>query len=92
MCLTVGGSGAATEPTLESSVEHGPSSSVEEGVNSEGESPISPDLSRVEDLASFFKMGPGGFARNPETFAFIQLKEYLSNIEWVCGFCFKCDG
>ena len=45
--------------------------------------PMSPDLSRVEDLASFFKMGPGGFSRNPETFAFIQLQEHLSNIKWV---------
>ena len=45
---------------------------------------VVPDLSRVEDLASWFKMGPGGFSRNPENFAFINLKDYLSNIEWVC--------
>jgi hypothetical protein len=45
-------------------------------------SPFSPELSRVEDLTSFFKMGPGGFSRNPETFAFIQLQKYLSNIKW----------
>ena len=57
-----------------------------EGVKSPSpvESSISPDLSRVEDLASFFKMGPGGFSRNPETFAFIQLQKHLSNIKWVC--------
>ena len=39
--------------------------------------------SRIRDLNTFFKMGPGGFSRNPETFAFIQLQKYLSNIEWV---------
>lgn len=42
-----------------------------------------PPLSRVRDLDSFFKMGPGGFSRNPETFAFVHLQKYLSNIKWV---------
>ena len=43
-----------------------------------------PPLSRIRDLNSFFKMGPGGFTRNPETFAFVHLQKFLSNIKWVC--------
>ena len=42
-----------------------------------------PFLSRVRDLNAFFRMGPGGFSRNPEKFAFLQLQKYLSNIKWV---------
>ena len=42
-----------------------------------------PLLSRVQDLNAFFKMGPGGFSRNPEKLAFVHLQKYLSNIKWV---------
>ena len=64
--------------------------SPEQGATPHGDTATStaepaPDLDRVKDLDSFFKMGPGGFTRNPETFAFIQLKQHLSNIKWVCG-------
>ena len=55
------------------------------GTSTAESSPISPDLDRVKDLDAFFKMGPGGFSRNPETFAFLQLKQHLSNIKWVGG-------
>ena len=51
---------------------------------SAGDGSTTPPLSRVRDLDSFFKMGPGGFSRNPETFAFVHLQKYLSNIKWVC--------
>lgn len=47
-----------------------------------GES-VTPPLSRVRDLDAFFKMGPGGFSRNPETLAFVHLQSFLSNIKWV---------
>lgn len=46
-----------------------------------------PLLSRVQDLNAFFKMGPGGFSRNPEKLAFVHLQKYLSNIKWVSQNC-----
>ena len=74
------------EPTVQ--IDGG--TTTEQGATPHGDTATStaepaPDLDRVKDLDSFFKMGPGGFTRNPETFAFIQLKQHLSNIKWVCG-------
>jgi hypothetical protein len=75
-CHVEEGGAQGGEPT---SPEQGPTPH-RDGATSTAE--ITPDLDRVKDLDSFFKMGPGGFTRNPETFAFIQLKQRLSNIKW----------
>lgn len=68
----------------EPSVAEQPQSSLSDDDNAadedEAEDPL---LSRVQDLNAFFKMGPGGFSRNPEKLAFVHLQKYLSNIKWV---------
>ena len=61
-----------------------PQSTSSDGDNAADEDETEdPLLSRVQDLNAFFKMGPGGFSRNPEKLAFVHLQKYLSNIKWV---------
>ena len=72
--------GEQTEQTSEDP--SSPSVTQSSGDNAAEETAV-PPLSRVRDLDYFFKMGPGGFSRNPEKFAFVQLQKYLSNIKWV---------
>lgn len=63
-------------------------STSSDGDNAEDEDETEdPLLSRVQDLNAFFKMGPGGFSRNPEKLAFVHLQKYLSNIKWVSKNC-----
>ena len=76
---TDGGESPSERPQLTHEVSSSPSVA-----QSEAEEPAAvPVQTRIRDLSSFFKMGPGGFSRNPEAFAFVQLRNYLSNIKWV---------